>query len=148
MDIGVATFQAGGHSYRAGRLSTFDQLELATTLRQVFFNMALLEKAAEADGKPMDEASHAQAVCGFLGTVSAEERRTAVDTCLGAVSRRRDNTDLWDPVTQGGQLMFQDLDLPELMVIVYRVAHHNGLFRFFSVSPDTGGSLPLVARAS
>ena len=132
-----STFTIGEHTYRTGRLSTFDQLELATTLRQVFFNLALLEKEAKAQKLPTSTHTFVQAMCGLFGTLSRDERDTALRLSLSVAARGRGkNNTNWDPAYLGDQFMFNDLDLPEMLEIVYRVFQHNGLISFFSVSPD------------
>lgn len=139
MAIGLHVFKIGEHTYRAGRLSTFDQLEIATTCRQAFFNLALLEKQSKDDNRPIDDFGHAQALCGFMGMLPREVRDPAVRLCLTVVARARGkNNANWDPALQGEQFMFNDLDVPDLLQIVYEVVKHNGLIRFFSVSPAEG----------
>lgn len=143
------TFELGGHTYRVGRLDTFAQMDLATSMRQVFFQLALLEseaadevKAARAakqpPPRPLTDADYARAFCGLLGTMPREEQRTAISTCLGVVARGRGkNNAHWDQAVMGGQFMMNDLDLPELMALAYRVVYHNGLIRFFFAGPAT-----------
>jgi hypothetical protein len=143
----VTTFTVGEHTYRTGRLSTFDQLELATTLRQVFFNLALLEKEAKDKKLPTSIHTFVQAMCGLFGLFTKEDRDAALRVALSAVARGRGkNNANWDPAYLGGEFMFNDLDMPELLEIVYRVFQHNGLIRFFSVSPD--GSAPKGGTSS
>ena len=130
------TFQVGDYTYRAGRLSTFDQLELATTGRQIFFNLALLEQEARKSNMVSGTAEFVQAMCGLFGTLPKPERDILVQLALKVVSRGRGkNNAYWDPAYLGEQFMFSDLDMPELLEIIYRVIQHNGLIRFFSVNP-------------
>lgn len=146
MSSDVFTFSVGAHNYRAGRLPTFDQLELATTLRQVFLMLALLEKEAKDKKLPTSTHTYVQAMCGLFGTISREDRDISLRVALSVVARARGKNDTeWDPAFQGDQFMLNDLDMPELLEVVYKVCQHNGLIRFFSVSlddsaPKTGGT--------
>lgn len=137
--IGSATFRYGDNTYRAGRLSTFDQLELATTCREAFFSLSIMAKQIEEKGLKLSESEFSKALCGFLGNLPRDTRDDAVKMCLTVVYRGRGkNNTHWDPLYSSGQLMFTDLDLEELLKITYEVVKHNGLIRFFSVSPVDG----------
>ena len=150
-------FKVGDHTYRAGRLSTFDQMNLAADFRDCLSGLAYLKKGRPA--KVTDE-QYAKTVefivTGGMSGLAAERRQRVINLCLSKVKRRAAGKGIgWsDVVSAEGDLMFQDVGLGPLIAIMYRVFEHNGLLDFFLEGPSASdgpkeeetGSVSQMAR--
>jgi hypothetical protein len=128
-----ATVDIGGHKYRIGRLSTFDQLDVATDLGNVFFRMSILEQGAKKNGQSYSEEQAAQSFCAMCVDLEKSKRDAIFRKCLLVVQRA--HAKVWGNVIMNGEVMFQDIDLRELLQIVLHVVKHNGILAFFVAAP-------------
>lgn len=131
--------EIGGQSYRVGRLSTFDQFNLASDFRDALSGLAFLRRDRPKD---VDDAAYAKTVeyivTGGAAFLNPERRQRVVDLCLKVVKRKSGVG--WTPVTNdAGGMQFKDLDLAAMVALLYRVVEHNGLLDFFSEGPPSSG---------
>jgi len=116
----TAEFEIAGHTYRAGKLNTFQQFHISRRLAPVLSGLAsdnptgFLPAVAEA------VAHMPEADCDYI-----------LHTCLAGVRRNENN--VWAPIAvgDGKALMFADIDLTAMMQIVVAVIQEN-LSNFFS----------------
>ncbi len=129
----------GGEKYRVGRLSTFDQFNLASDFRDPLSGLAFLRRDRPKD---VTDAQYAKAV-EFLITGGAAfsapaQRQRIINLCLSAVKRKSGVG--WTPVINAeGGVQFKDVDLAGMIALMYRVFEHNGLLDFFSEGPFGSG---------
>ncbi len=139
-------FKVDGHTYRARRISAFDQMHVASEWRDVLMGLSLAKK--NRDAKVTDEQFREATniiVTGGLGRVAAQSREGITRLALGVV-KRQERGGWADVATADGTVMFDDIRLPQIVSILYAVLDHNGLVDFFfagpsaSPGPKTGGS--------
>lgn len=127
-------FTVGGHTYRATRISVFEQMNLAAEFRDVIVGLAMLKRDRP---KEMNDASYTQAVEFIMtarGGISPAVREGVMHRCFAAVTRKSGVG--WQGIqTPDGTLVFDDIRLPESVAIMYAVFDHNKLLDFFSVGP-------------
>ena len=136
-------FPLDGHVYRAGRLSTFDQLHVASQWRDALLGLALAKKNRPPE---VTDAGFREAMgivlTGALGRLSDDSRERVSRMLLSVVTRKQSGAQGigWAPLVNGdGGLMFQDVQLLQLPPIFYSVLDHNGILDFFSGVPSTSG---------
>ena len=130
----------GDHSYRAGLISTFDQLHVATEWRETLMSLSFMkrDRPPEMTDRTYSD-SVAVVVAGGLQRVDPASRERITLLLMSAVRRKGDGATGWFPLVVGGQQAFQDVRLPQLIPILYNVIDHNGLLDFFSVGPLGSG---------
>ncbi len=134
-------FQVGERRYVAGRLSAFDQMALASDMRDVLMGFALLKRSRPED---MSEDQFRQSLelvfTGGYRNVSAEARLRCNRLVRSVVERRSGAG--WAPITnaEGGQ-QFDDESLSDAVAMIYAVADHNGILDFFSAGPLASADL-------
>ncbi|HDR2590577.1 TPA: hypothetical protein QCI16_004460 [Enterobacter ludwigii] len=138
-------FQIKGHSYRAEKLSVFDQLKVSRKLLPVLASVlsdlgsirALLpaemflagtdNPEQEGGAQPrinLDAISPAlekmlPRIADVLSGLSEEDTNAIIHPCLAVVSRQHMKG--WTPVFTSGLLMFDDVDLFTMLGLVARV---------------------------
>ena len=127
-------FKVGPHYYRASRISVFEQMNLAAEFRDVLIGLALLKQDRPKD---MDDTSYNKAVEFIMaarGSIPPDVRERVMHRCFAAVTRKSGVG--WQSIqTLDGAVQFDDIRLPESVVIMYAVFDHNKLMDFFSVGP-------------
>ena len=124
-------FDIGGVSYRADRLDAFKQLHLTRKLAPMVPKLVpildRLQKAFKAGKGVADDLSEfAEAAGPFADAFAAlpdENVDYIVKTCLSVVRRQQGAT--WSPIMLGDALMFSDLDIGQMIPIVFRVIREN-----------------------
>jgi len=160
MEMMEREFSTGGHVYRAGRISVFAQMRVASQFKDVLIGLALLkqsqldaEKAVVAAHKAPQKRGSAAAVPRKL--TAEQYARTAsiimvgdasgtppqvIDTvmreCFACVTRKEATG--WQPIqTSEGAMQYADIELPQCVDIMLAVFEHNRLIDFFCGSPST-----------
>lgn len=138
-------FPLDGHVYRAGRISTMDQLKVASQWRDVMLGLALAKKDRPPSVKD-DEFRGAVnvVVAGGLGRYTDQCREEVTRILLSVVMRQQKGAEGvgWAPISApDGSMMFQDIGLKQWIPMFYAVADHNGILDFFSdgLSKSAGG---------
>jgi hypothetical protein len=133
-------FTVNSHKYRATRLSVFQQFNLAADFRDVLVGLAVLKKDRP---KELDEKAFTKAiefiVTGGSKALSPEIRERTMHLCLSVIARQVASPGVgWTAIqTADGVLTHQDIQLPEMIAIMYHVIDHNGLLDFFFEGPST-----------
>jgi hypothetical protein len=126
----------GSHKYRAGRMSVFEQLDVAADLRDILIGLSLIktDRPKEMTDKEHDRA--VQFIMASRGNMSPEVRHRVMNLCLSKVVR---NSGVgWTPILSANDtLQFDDIELPAFITLVYAVLEHNRLIDFFGESPST-----------
>jgi hypothetical protein len=129
-------FKLGAHEYRAGRLDAFQQLHVASEWRDVALGLAFAKKnrLPEVTDEQFRQAVLV-VVTGGLGRVTAQSRDEVTHLLLSVVTRQQKGATGvgWARVTNAaGGMMFSDVELSQLVPILYEVLDHNGIVDFFS----------------
>jgi hypothetical protein len=135
----VLEFEVNGHGYRAGKLDAFQQWNVTRRLLPVIGGATdsflkatqaiagghdpkialarLMETSATSIIEPLTQA---------LGRLSDADSDFIITTCLSRVQRRQGSNN-WAPmVASNGHLMFAaDLDMPEMLSVVWKVIEAN-----------------------
>ena len=147
-------FRVGQHAYRATPMSAFQQFEIARMLRNVLTGLALIEEEIKnenerlaQEGKPHKPAPgpHAfvQLMCSMAGGLTKAESAESTSLCLSGVQRQvgAGQGVGWSPLQVApGQLAHDDVDMSQMLEIVWHVLKNNGLIAFFSVSPSSSAA--------
>lgn len=124
-------FNVGEFTYRAVKLDVFKQWHVARRLAPLFKGISgslnsVKENPLEAIGP----------FCDALAGLSDTDSDYIMKSCLRVVQRKQDHGTGWANVsTADGQLMFKDIQLPQLLEIMYHVIDLN-LFGFLAVLPS------------
>lgn len=146
----MSEFTVGGVRYTAGKMSAFDQFHVARKLGPVLLWLGnaslsgLTDDAAPNDKKPVvkltperEARAFTQALCSMSAPLSRDDSELAVNLCLSTVQRDVGGDKGWASIrAAGGAWMFQDIELPEMLEIVWHVLKANKLPDFFSASPS------------
>jgi hypothetical protein len=129
-------FSLGSNTYRIVRISAMAAFDIARTLGPVLEWMGKLL----ADKPDATREAVVRAFCGSMGMLARKDAMDAVYGCLAAVTRRQPSG--WAGVCNGGNLVFDDITMPEMLELAWSVLEANGILSFFggapSVSPDNG----------
>jgi hypothetical protein len=154
----MAQFTVGAHNYSVGKLSAFDQFHVARKLGTVLLwigNATLgddeMPKPGEAEKPkpkpktPEQEARNfAQSICAMAAPLSRDDAEMAISLCLSVVSRNLGEGKGFAPVRQNGNMMYSDIELPQMLELVWHVLKENRLHDFFSASPSAAGAKPVA----
>lgn len=133
----------GDHSYQVGRLGAIPQFHVmrrlsgvATALGEVI-GVIMRSGGVKAllEGKGPDPLESLQPMLRAIGSMSDADSEFVIYTCLSVVSRQVPGGTGWAPITTNGQLMYHDIELPQMMQLVWRVLEAN-LTSFFSALPS------------
>lgn len=121
--------EVGGNTYRIAKLPVRQQLSVARRLSEVLTLLAL------RDGGDPDMPYFGPAFCGLTAHIPQADIDAVLDICLRAVTRKQGAQ--FAPVMAGnGAMMFADIELPDMLQLLWRVIHHNRLPDFFAMPPS------------
>jgi hypothetical protein len=128
----------GSHRYRITRLSVFEQMNVAADCRDVLTALAIMKRDRP---KGLTQADYDQAVQFILtsrGGMTPEVRSRVMNTCLRQITRTSGAG--WQPILAADDVVqFTDIELPELVQLLYQTFDHNKFLDFFSASPSNLG---------
>jgi hypothetical protein len=129
----------GAHSYRIERMSVFDQMNVASEMRDILVGLAMLKRDRPKDMTDNDYYRTAQFMIMSRAGLSEEARTRIVNICFNQVSRRSGVG--WQKILAApGTMQFADIGLAEATRLLYASFEHNRFLDFFSESPsDLGG---------
>ena len=115
--------EIGGHKYRFDPLDVFDQLDVARRLAPI---VALL--TMQKDREKL-KSGFARAFVSMSSGMSREDVRAVLALCLAKVHRNQAGN--YAPVCPSGQIMFEDIDLPRSLELLWEVLARNKIIDFF-----------------
>lgn len=138
-EIGLETeLPIGSNLYRVGRMSVFDQMNVAADFRSILIGLALMKRDRPKEMSDEEFITGMQFIIMSPGGIGPEIRNRVANMCLRHVTRRA--TAAWSPVLAAeGTMQFDDIQLPDLARILYTVFDHNRLLDFFSAGPSNSG---------
>lgn len=124
--MAATEIELSGQVYRLGKLSAMQQLHVSRKLAPVLPTVLPLISRIQAgaledalDGKVDALVAAAEPLADALAGMSDEHVEYVIAACLAVV--RRQQGDAWRPVWQGGQCMFDDMDMGAILPLVARV---------------------------
>lgn len=130
-------FEVGGQNYRAEKLDAMRQFHVMRRLAPVMARMAEsfggVKALAEVSEQNIGEAvAKFEPVLEALGEMKDADAEFVVNTCLAVVLREQEGGKGWAKVqASNGRLMFSDIELPQMMRLVWKVLE-DSLKGFFS----------------
>lgn len=122
----------GEHTYKIGKLGTFDAFEVARKMAFALTGIALIKAEGTSSAK------FKQALCALAGNVPSSDVDRATMICLSAVTRQQPGGVGWAPVSSSASgMMFEDIDLDAMLELVWKVLEVNKLPDFFVIAPST-----------
>lgn len=116
-------FELGGHKYRADPLDVFDQFDIARRLAPIVTLLTM-----QKDREKL-KAGFARAFVSMSSGMSREDGRALLALCLSKVHRSQSGN--YAPVCPAGQVMFDDIDLPRSLELLWEVLARNRIIDFF-----------------
>ena len=131
-------FLLGTNNYRVNRMGAMAAFDVARTLGPVLEWMGRLL----ADKPDASREAIIRAFCGSMGMLGRKDAMDAVYGCLAAVLRRQPSG--WAVIYNTGNVVFDDITMPEVLELAWCVLEANGILSFFggspSVSPGSGAT--------
>ena len=128
------TIEVGGNSYRIGRLDARKQFHVARRLAPILPALGGMKTGKDM---MMSIAPVAEA----LSKMSEEDTDYVLDTCLAVCQRIQGNGQGAPLMARGGGLMFQDIDMPQMIQLTIQVLRENlaGFFPAAAAEPQQIG---------
>jgi|SRR5208337_2186581 len=123
--IDVQTFELVGKTYQVRKVNVFDQLTLVSKLSMV------LATIGEQKDKTLILQNFAKFFAAFAANMSKEDLDEIFRLSLTNIYRRVKTT--WQPVYKNGQMLFQDIDLKDMLTLVWKTVEVNKLADFFTI---------------
>jgi hypothetical protein len=134
-----AEFPVEGKDYRSVRMSVFDQQTVASKLGGVLVLMG--DGADHDEKKPPTPQAFVRAFCVLSGDMRRQDSDLVMSLCLQGVTRKQAGDAGWAKVyVPPGIVAFEDINLNEMLLIVWHVLKQHRIPDFFSEpgSPSTG----------
>lgn len=143
-------FQISGETYRAGRLSAFDQFEVAARMAPALLQLGRMRADGKTpDGRPLGPVEYARALCLMSGNLAREQMDAILAMALARVHKRQGPVDryTWAPVAAGnGQPMFPEFgELMACMIALWHVLEVSRIPDFFFDPPSGKAAHPKAA---
>ncbi len=130
-------FPVGGHTYRVEPLNTFDQFDIARRVAPVI-TMLVLQK----DRDKLQE-GFARAFVSLSSGITREDGQAILTLCMSRVSRQ-DKVG-FAPVQAAGKMMFEDIDMEQMLELLWHVLLLSKIIDFFDV-PVSGSKKPAAGQ--
>ena len=141
-----------GVNYRANKLGVFEQLKVSRKLLPILAGLmadfssikAMLPATTKLDSGNLDKLEPVfntllPRIAGELSKLTEEDTNAIIHPCLAMVVR--ENGKQWAPVFRSGELMFDDIDLFDMLQLVARVVA-DSLGNFLPELPDNATPTP------
>jgi hypothetical protein len=126
-------FEVAKVHYRGRRLDAFEQLAIATKFGVVLSRMAMLKK----EGKRKELSAFTRAITLLTGELNNDDREYVFNRAMSSVQRRQQDGQSYAPVMVNGIVAYNDIDLPQMIEILWYVLEGNKLIDFFDLPPST-----------
>ena len=133
-------FQVAGKNYRAKKLNAFEAYDVARKWSYVLLTMAKAEN--------LTSKTFAQGFVPFTAAIPKPDNDFALNTCLASVSRQINGDKGWAPLWVDGQLRYEDVEMSEMLEIVFHVLISNKLVDFFAEPTSTSAQTEAGQQSS
>lgn len=121
-------FQINGQTYKAGKLDAFKQFHIVRRLAPLLAGMSDVLRggptAAMARLKE-DPLGAALPIIECLGKMPDDEANYVITSCLSVVQRQQAQIGWANLTSSQGDLMFEDIGMPEMLQITWKVLESN-----------------------
>ncbi len=124
--------EIGGKTYRLGSLDAMKQFHVTRRLAPVLAR--LREAGADADGGDI-----MAVLLTAVGELSDADSEYVIKTCLAVCSRQIEGGAGYAAVVRGGQFMFGDMTMPDMLQLTWAVLQAN-LADFFTAFRSNSGA--------
>jgi hypothetical protein len=124
-------FELNGINYKIGKLDALSQFHIVRRLAPI-----LSELAPNINGKQTNELGALTAIAGAISKLTDADANYVIFGLLKVVSRQQPQGLGYAQVAVGESLMFEDIDMGNMMKLVWQVLTHN-LSGFFAGLPST-----------
>jgi hypothetical protein len=111
--------EVGGHQYRVGRIDARKQFHVARRLAPLLAGMS------SVPDKSAGFAAFLGPLTDALSGMSDEDVDYVLDTCLGVCQRIQTNGQGAPVIARGGSLMFEDMDMGQMIQLAVKVIQEN-----------------------
>jgi hypothetical protein len=127
--VTASEFEVAHEAYRSVRMNVFDQQTVASKLGGV---LLLMGNGEEAKEKPTPEA-FVRAFCALSADMRKQDSDLVMGLCLAGVTRKQPGEVGWAKVmATPGVLAFEDINLNEMLLIVWHVLKQHRIPDFFT----------------
>jgi hypothetical protein len=120
----VHTFRLNDIDYRVDRLSVFKQLKIVSKLTPI---LAFLTQQKD---KEVVKDKFPEFFAAFSSNIKEDDVDEIIHLCLPSIKRRFSNK--WMPLIHNNELAFSDINLKDMLKMIYEVLEANQLLDFFS----------------
>lgn len=119
------TTTINGQEYRLGKLGALPQFHISRRLSPMLAatGTSLVGLKLGMDTEVSEFARILEPVTEIIAKMPEDDVNYILFTCLNVVSRKQGEQ--WAPITRNGQLMFEDIDMPAMLQIVFGVIKIN-----------------------
>lgn len=129
----MSEFKVAGHTCRVEPLSIFDQFDIARRVAPVI-TMLVLQKDREKL-----KAGFGRAFVSMSSGLSRDDGQIIMSLCLARVSRKQGTA--FAPVQVNGQVMFEDIDMPAALEMIWHVLERSKVIDFFDAPASSSKGL-------
>ena len=117
--------EVGGNSYRIGKMNALSQFHVSRRLGPILATMGVSLQTLSGGFKPdlMDFAAVLGPATAMMAKMTDEDTNYIIFNCLTVVQRKQG--DGWANICSDGGLMFEDIEMPDLIRLVVDVLHFN-----------------------
>lgn len=128
--VGNETFEVAGETYQSQRMSAFDQHAVSSKLGGVLLLMFDNMKKK----RTMSDLDFARAFTVLSGDLRKDSMDEVFYLCLRGVTRKVEGDQGWASVLTEAQgiMAFSDIDMPEMLSIIWHVLKQHRIPDFFS----------------
>lgn len=119
------TKQIGANSYRITKMTAMSQFHVSRRLGPILATMGISLQTLSGGFKPdvMDFAAVLGPATAVMAKMTDEDANYIIFNCLSVVTRKQG--DGWAAVSTDSGLMFDDIEMPEMIRLVVDVLHFN-----------------------
>lgn len=136
-----------GHFYQVNKLNPFKQFNIARKLAPIFVEAGPVLLAAIREGQGIMAADPLvlfAPMCNALAEMKDEDGEALLKLCLSAIRRRTDTGGYSPLIAPSGGFMYEDIQLPTIMKLVWEVVQVN-LLSFIPINQQAFQSPPPAA---
>jgi hypothetical protein len=124
------------HKYRISRMSVFEQMNVAADYRDILVALAMLKRDRPKKMRDAEFQHTVKMIMVSRAGNTPDIRDRVTNLCLGKIVRQS-NLGMVPVLATEGVMQFDDIELPQIVQMLYATFEFNKLLDFFSESPST-----------
>lgn len=135
-------FEIGAKKFKVNKINAFEQFHIVRRLAPILSDLIpianKMSKKNKAQEDQVDETDFEALGPIFMGIgkLSDEDANRVLLGLCSAIEMHQPKSNSWAYIVRGGNLMFSDFELPELLQLAGRAFQYN-MAGFFSMLPQT-----------